>query len=175
MKKVLVIGSSGAGKSTFSRRLSDLTGIEIIHLDKLHWKPNWTEPSKEEWKATLEKAMRGEAWIMDGNYSNTLDIRIPVCDTVIFLETPPAVCVYRVLKRVTTSYGKTRPDMADDCVERFDWEFIKWIWNFENRSKPKMEKLLELFKNEKTIIRLKSKREVEDFFRNLVENEVKSN
>ncbi len=175
MKKVLVIGSSGAGKSTFSRRLSDLTGIEIIHLDKLHWKPNWTEPSKEEWKATLEKAMRGEAWIMDGNYSNTLDIRIPVCDTVIFLEMLPAVCVYRVLKRVARSYGKTRPDMADNCVEQFDWEFIKWIWNFENRSKPKMEKLLEQFKNEKTIIRLKSKREVEDFFRNLVENEVKSN
>ena len=106
MKKVLVIGSSGAGKSTFSRRLSDLTGIEIIHLDKLHWKPNWTEPSKEEWKATLEKAMRGETWIMDGNYSNTLDIRIPACDTVIFLETPPAVCVYRVLKRVTLFYKK---------------------------------------------------------------------
>ena len=106
MKKVLVIGSSGAGKSTFSRRLSDLTGIEIIHLDKLHWKPNWTEPSKEEWKTTLEKAMCGETWIMDGNYSNTLDIRIPACDTVIFLETPPAVCVYRVLKRVTLFYKK---------------------------------------------------------------------
>lgn len=163
MKKVLVIGSSGAGKSTFSRRLSDLTGIEIIHLDKIYWKPKWTEPSKEEWKATLEKATGGEKWIMDGNYSNTLDIRIPACDTVIFLETPRALCVYRVLKRVAFSYKKTRPDMAADCVERFDWEFIKWIWDFENRSKPKIERFLEQFKNEKTIIRLRSKSEVEDF------------
>ena len=163
MKKILVIGSSGAGKTTFSRRLSDLTGIEIIHLDKLHWKPNWTEPSKEEWTATLEKAMRGETWIMDGNYSGSLELRLPFCDTVIFLETPPATCVYRVLKRVARSYGKTRSDMAEDCAEQFDWEFIKWIWDFENRSKPKMERLLEQFKDEKTIVRLKSKREVKDF------------
>lgn len=167
MKKILIIGSSGAGKTTFSRRLSDLTGIEVIHLDKLHWKPNWTEPSKAEWTATLEKAVRGAAWIMDGNYSGSLDLRLPACDTVIFLETPPAVCVYRVLKRVASSYGKTRPDMAEKCAEQFDWEFIKWIWDFENRSKPKMERLLEQFKDEKTIIRLKSKREVEKFFAEL--------
>ena len=163
MKKILVIGSSGAGKSTLSRRLSKITGIEILHLDKLYWKPNWTEPSKDDWKKTLEKAMRGEAWIVDGNYSRTLDIRVPVCDTVIFLETPPAVCIYRVLKRVAQSYGKTRSDMAENCVEQFDWQFIKWIWDFENRSKPKIEKILEQFKDEKTIVRLKSKKEVEEF------------
>lgn len=172
MKKILVIGSSGAGKTTFSRNLSKLTGIEIIHLDKLHWKPNWTEPSKDDWKATLEKAMRGEAWIMDGNYSGTLDIRLPVCDTVIFLDMPPAVCVYRVLKRVASFYGKTRPDMAENCVEKFDWEFLKWIWDFENRSKPKMEKLLEQFKDEKTIVHLRSKREVEDFLAQLKAKEL---
>ncbi len=166
MKKILVIGSSGSGKSTFSRRLGEVTGIEIIHLDKLHWKPNWTEPSKDEWKETLEKAMRGAAWIMDGNYSGTLEMRLAVCETVIFLDMPRTVCVYRVLKRVARSYGKTRPDMAENCVEHFDWSFIKWIWDFENRSKPKMERLLTQFKDEKAIIRLKSRKEVEHFFAN---------
>ena len=167
MKRILIIGSSGAGKSTFSRRLGEKTGIEIIHLDKIYWKPNWTAPSNEEWKATIEKAMRGEAWIMDGNYSNTLDLRIPVCDTVIFLEMPRALCVFRVLKRVASTYRKTRLDMAEGCIEQFDWEFLKWIWDFENRSKPKIEKLLEQFKNEKTIIRLRSKREVEKFLQEI--------
>ena len=100
MKKILVIGSSGAGKSTFSRRLSEITGIEIIHLDKLYWKPNWTEPSKDEWKKTLEKAVSKKAWIMDGNYSGTLEMRLPACETVIFLDLPRTVCVYRVIKRV---------------------------------------------------------------------------
>ena len=144
MKRVLIIGSSGAGKSTLARRLSEKTGMKIIHLDKIYWKPNWVEPSKNEWKETLEKVMRdGEAWIMDGNYSGSLDIRLPACDTVIFLEISPAFCIYRVLKRVAFSYNKTRSDMAEDCPEKFDWEFLKWIWDFENRSKPKIEKLSE--------------------------------
>ncbi len=166
MKKILIIGSGGAGKSTFARRLGEKTGIEIIHLDKLHWKPNWTEPPKDEWKETLEKAMCGEAWIMDGNYSGTLEMRLVACETVIFLDMPRIVCVYRVIKRVALSCGKTRPDMAENCFEQFDWEFIKWIWDFQNRSKPKMERLLTQFRDEKTVIRLKSKREVENFFVN---------
>lgn len=174
MKKILIIGSSGAGKSTLSKKLSEKTGIKIIHLDKIYWKPNWTEPEKDEWRETLKRVMReDEAWIMDGNFSGTLDIRIPACDTVIFLETPPAVCIYRVLKRVVFSYGKTRSDMAEGCPEKFDWEFLKWIWDFENRSKQKMEKLLKQYEHEKTIIRLKSKREVKNFLDNLKTSEVK--
>lgn len=165
MKRILVIGCSGAGKSTFSRRLSKATGIEVIHLDKIYWQRDWTEPEKDEWKKTLEKVMReSDAWIMDGNFSGTLELRLPFCDTVIFLDMPRTLCVYRVLKRIAGSYKKTRPDMADGCPEHFDWEFLKWIWDFENRSKGKMEKRLEKYENEKTIIRLKSKREVENFF-----------
>lgn len=174
MKRVLIIGSSGAGKSTLSKRLSEKTGLKIIHLDKIYWKPNWVEPEKNEWKKTLEKVLRDDVWIMDGNYSNTLDIRVPACDTIIFLETSPAICVYRVLKRVASSYKKTRSDMADDCPEKFDWEFIKWIWDFENRSKPKIEKILKQYEKEKTIIRLKSKREVESFLMNFEADTVKS-
>ena len=167
MKKVLVIGSGGAGKSTFSRRLGELTGIEVIHLDKIHWRPNWTEPSKEEWREIVENSLRGEAWIMDGNYSGTIEMRIAASDTVIFLDLPRVVCVYRILKRVALSYGKTRPDMAEGCREQFDWKFIKWVWDYATRSKPKIENLLEKYQNEKTIIRLRSKREVEEFLAKL--------
>lgn len=174
-RKILIIGSSGAGKSTLSKKLGEKTGLKVIHLDKIYWKPNWTEPAKEEWKSALEKVMKDtDAWIMDGNFSGTLDIRVPFCDTVIFLEMPPAVCVYRVLKRVASTYGKTRPDMADGCLEQFDWEFLKWIWDFENRSKPKIEKILEKYKNEKTIIRLRSKREVENFLMSFDADKVES-
>ena len=167
MKKVLVIGSGGAGKSTFSRRLGELTGIEVIHLDKIHWRPNWTEPSKEEWREIVENSLQGEAWIMDGNYSGTIEMRIAASDTVIFLDLPRVVCVYRILKRVALSHGKTRPDMADGCREQFDRKFIKWVWDYATRSKPKIENLLEKYQNEKTIIRLRSKREVEEFLAKL--------
>jgi adenylate kinase family enzyme len=174
MKRVLVIGSSGAGKSTFSRRLGEKTGLEVIHLDKLHWKPNWTEPPKDEWQKTVAEALKSDSWIMDGNYSATIEMRIRAADTVVFLDFPRLLCVYRILKRVFLSYGKTRPDMAEDCKEQFDWVFVKWVWNFPNRSKPRVERLLEQYGNEKTVIRLKSRREVEDFFANDFSDTVKS-
>lgn len=167
MKKILVIGSSGAGKSTFSRRLGEATGIEVIHLDKLHWKPNWTEPSKDEWRSILANAVKGDSWILDGNFGSTIEMRVAACDTVIFLEMPRLVCIYRILKRIVVYREGNRPDMAEGCDERFDWEFIKWVWNYPKQSKPKIEKILENYKDEKTLIRLKSKRAVKNYLSNL--------
>lgn len=167
MKKVLIIGSSGAGKSTFSRRLSEKTGLPVIHLDVLFWKPNWVESDKEEWKKNLENAMTGESWIMDGNFSGTIPMRLEKCDTVIFLDMPRVLCVYRILKRLVTYRKGTRPDMAEGCDEKFDWQFLKWVWHYPNRSKPKVEKMLAEYQNTKTIFRLKSKKEVERFFSRL--------
>jgi adenylate kinase family enzyme len=174
MKKILVIGSSGAGKSTFSRRLGEKTGLKVIHLDVLHWKPNWTEPPKDEWKKTVENALKGDAWIIDGNYSNTMEMRLKSCDTVIFLDFPRVLCVYRILKRVALYHKYTRPDVAEGCDEKFDWTFVKWVWNYPTRSKPKVEALLKSVRNEKTVIRLKSRKEVENFFANNFSDAVKS-
>jgi|SRR5215213_8957243 len=170
MKKVLVIGSSGAGKSTFARLLGEKTGLPVIHLDRLYWKPNWVETTdKDDWKITVRKALAGDAWIIDGNYSGTLAMRVEKCDTVIFLDMPRSLCVYRILKRLAFHRPGTRPDMTEGCEERFDWEFIKfikWTWNYPSRSKPKIEALLKRCENEKTIIRLKSKRDIENFLAN---------
>ena len=166
MKKVLVIGSSGAGKSTFSRRLGEATGLPVIHLDTLFWHPNWVESSKDEWVIKVEEALKGDSWIMDGSFSGTLAMRLEACDAVIFLDLPRVVCVYRVLKRLALYRKGSRPDMAEGCDEKFDWQFLKWVWNYPTRSKPKVEALLNSFKNEKTIIRLKSKKEIENFFDN---------
>jgi adenylate kinase family enzyme len=163
MKRILIIGSCGAGKSTFARRLSEVTGLEVIHLDKLYWKPNWVETDKKEWRKTVERAMQGEEWIIDGNYGGTMEMRLEKCDTVIFLDLPRTTCVYRVLKRVAFYKKGSRPDMADGCDEKFNWEFVKWTWNYPKRSKPKVEALLKRFEKEKTVIRLASKREIENF------------
>ncbi|MDQ2747323.1 MAG: DNA topology modulation protein [Acidobacteriota bacterium] len=167
MKRILVIGSSGAGKSTFSRRLGKIVGIEVVHLDKLHWKPNWTEPSKDEWQKILAEAVKKDSWIMDGNYSRTIEMRVAACDTVIFLDMPRVVCIYRILQRVAFYYGKHRPDMAEGCNEQFDWKFLVWVWNYPNRSKPIVEKILKEYEGEKTVVRLSSKRAAENFLINL--------
>lgn len=174
MKRILVIGSSGAGKSTFAKRLGTATGVKVIHLDQIHWKPNWTEPPKEEWRATLEDALKGEAWIMDGNFGGTMEMRMAACDTVIFLELPRLVCIYRILKRVARHYGKKRPDMAEGCNEKFDWKFIKWVWNYPEKTKPKAEAIMNKFRDEKTVIRLTSRKEIESFFARFSSDAIKS-
>lgn len=164
--KILVIGSSGAGKSTFSRRLGAASGIEVIHLDRLYFSPNWVEMPKYRWKEKVAEILQADSWIIDGNYSGTMETRIAASDTVIYLELPRLVCVFRILKRGVVYFGKTRPDMAKGCNERFDWDFVKWVWNYPSRTKPKVEAMLEKVQGEKTVIRLASKREIEKFFVN---------
>ncbi len=174
MKRILIIGSSGAGKSTFSKRLGEVTDLPVIHLDTLFWNPGWVETPKDEWSKKVETALQGKDWIMDGNFSGTLTMRLEKCDTAIFLDLPRTICVYRVLKRVALYRKGSRPDMADGCDERFDWEFVKWTWNYPTRSKPKVETLLNKYRNTKTIIRLTSRKEIENFFVKYLSNTVKS-
>ena len=163
MKKILVIGSSGSGKSTFSRRLGELLNLEVIHLDKLFWHSGWVETPKDEWRNVVEKSLHGDAWIIDGNYSATMDLRLPVCDTVIFLEIPRIICVYRILKRVVNYKKGSRSDIPEGCDEKFDWDFVKVVWSYPKLSKPKVEVLLKQFANDKTVIRLKSNKEIKNF------------
>lgn len=162
-----MIGSSGAGKSTFAKRLSRATGIPVIHLDKLYWNPGWVGTTDEaEWQAKVELVLQGDAWIIDGNYSGTLALRLQPADTVIFLDLPRALCVWRIIKRTALYRNKTRPDLGEGCPEKLDWNFVTFVrsvWNYPTRSKPKVEKLIAQNQNSKTIVRLKSKADVESF------------
>lgn len=167
MKKILIIGSGGAGKSTLARRLGEAIDIEVIHLDKLHWKPNWTGTPKDEWRKIVQTQLEKDEFIMDGNFGGTMEMRLKACDTVIYLDFPRAVCLYRAVKRALKYYNKTRPDMGEGCNEKLDFEFLHWVWTFPKRAKPEIEERLKRFGDGKTIIRLRSPRETEDFLMNL--------
>lgn len=158
-----MIGSGGAGKSTFARRLGALLGLEVLHLDAFHWHAGWVGTPKEVWRERVGELVRREAWVMDGNYSGTLAQRLAACDTVILLDLPRAVCVWRVLKRVLLSRGRGRPDMARGCPERVSAEFLSWVWNYPSRTRPRVLKLLAEHAQGKTFVRLRSRAEVEDF------------
>ncbi len=163
MKKVLVIGPGGAGKSTLARRLGALLNIEVLHLDKFYWHAGWIEMPKGEWLKTVEELLRRDAWIMDGNYSGTLDIRFEACDTVIFLDMARTLCLWRILKRAVMYRNKSRSDMAEGCHERLTLEFILWIWNYPNRSRPKIIKMLESNLEGKKIVWLRTQSDVKRF------------
>jgi adenylate kinase family enzyme len=161
MRKIVVIGSGGSGKSTFARRLGASLELEVIHLDSIYWSAGWVEMPKPEWRKTVEELLKGNAWIMDGNYSGTLETRLEACDTVIFLDLSRVVCIWRLLKRAVLYRNERRPDMAAGCPERLNWEFIKWVWEYRTRSRPKIVKLLEA--TSKQVIWLRSPEEVERF------------
>lgn len=163
MKRIILIGSCGAGKSTLAKQIHSLTGLELIHLDQLYWKPNWEEPAKKEWEQIVKSIVNKNSWIIDGNYSGTMDIRIARADTIIFLDINRWICLYRVLKRIFSQYGKVRSDVGNDCPERFDWDFLRYVFYFPVKKRPKiLEKLQKLDKN-KRVISLRSTKAVSAF------------
>ena len=166
MKRILIIGCGGSGKSTLARALGEKTGLPVVHLDKLFWKPGWIESTREEIDQKIQAEMAKPCWIMDGNYNRTMSERLRHCDTVIYLDFSRMACILGVIKRVLTTYGRVRPDMGDGCPERFDWEFLKWVWNY-NRDKrdPNYRRLKETDKAE--IIVLKNRTAVKKFLKSL--------
>ena len=161
-----MIGSGGSGKTTLARRIAARLNIELIHLDSLYWRPGWVETPKAEWLKILEEIVERDTWIMDGNYSGTLELRIRACDSVIFLDMPRRICLWRVAKRLLLNWNKTRPDMADNCRERFNPGFMLWIWGYRKRTRPKVLAMLRQSPG-KNIVVLRSQREIEEFLAGL--------
>ena len=131
MRRVLVIGPCGAGKSTLARELAERLALPLFHMDQLNWKPGWIESTPEELGAKLDAVIAGDTWLIDGTYGGTLARRLGRADTVIYLDFPIRLCVARLLRRIWTWRGKSRPDMTDGCPERFDFGFLIYLlrWN----------------------------------------------
>ena len=142
MKRVMIIGCCGAGKSTFAKKLNDKLNLELIHLDQHYWKPNWVETEKKEWEKIVRKLAAKDEWIIDGNYYGTMDVRLERADTVFYLDVSTIKCMSRVLKRIRKYKGTTRPDMPIGCKERFDFGFLHYVAIFNlTRRKNILEKL----------------------------------
>ena len=161
MKKIIVIGSPGAGKSTFARKLREKTGIPLYYLDMLWHKPDRTNVSQEEFDAGLDSILCQDEWIIDGNYLRTLERRLKACDTVFFLDYPLEVCLSGAASRI----GKKREDMPW-VEEEFDEEFRQWIIDFPRDQLPFVDKKLEQYRSKREIILFKSRQEAEYYLKN---------
>ena len=147
MKKIIVIGCPGSGKSTFSRALQKRTNLPLFYLDMLFWKADKTTVSREEFDERLGEIMQQDRWIIDGNYGRTLELRLKECDTVFFFDLPVDVCLQGARSRI----GKTREDMP--WVEQeLDEDFHRWILDFPKRELPHIYDLLEQYQNKHIVV-----------------------
>jgi adenylate kinase family enzyme len=156
-QRVVVIGSSGAGKSTFARRLGAATGIPVTHIDQLFWQPGWVQTPKPLYLERLAAVVAQDRWIIEGVNASTLDLRLPRADLLVWLERSRLVCLRRVVRRIVSSYGSIRPDMAPGCPEQLpDFEFLTYIWTFSTRIAPRIEAAIDQHGMRERTVRLSS-------------------
>jgi adenylate kinase family enzyme len=162
VKRILVLGSSGAGKSAFTRQLGRILAIETIHLDSYYWQPNWISTPPEEWDKKLEVLLKKDSWVMDGNYTASLPLRLEHADTAIFLDRGRLQSLLRCVTRFLKYRGQNRPELAPGCNEKIDWDFIKWMWNYPRDVKPSV---MQAFQSqaEMNIVILKNDNEIASF------------
>ncbi len=163
MQRIMIIGCGGTGKSTLAKRLGEKLGIPYYHLDQLYWKPGWVESKKEEWAPKVEEIANKEKWVIDGNYGSTMEIRLKRADTVIFLNRPWYVSLYRILVRTWKQHGKTRWSMTKDCPERFDLEFMHYVAVYNITRRPGILKRLNELDDTVSVYILKTDKEINAF------------
>jgi len=156
MKRAAIIGCPGAGKTTFSRKLSIITGLPLIHLDRMYYNHAYPyQTDKDSWRSRVLSEAKKELWIIDGNYASTFDIRLPQSDTIIFLDYPTYLSIWRAIKRRVQFHKKVREDMPATWKERLGWNFFVFILKFNYSIAPRMRQSLKSY-TDKNVVILKS-------------------
>jgi adenylate kinase family enzyme len=165
MHRVVVYGCSGSGKSTFSRRLGDIASLPVVHIDQLYWRAGWKPAPVEEFMAAMQQVVDTDRWIIEGCSLKTFPMRLPRADTLVWFRRGRLLCLWRVLKRVISTYGVVRPDMAPGCPERFDWNFLVWVWNFERTYAGQLEAQVAAHGQHLRVVEIRRDAEAEAFLR----------
>ena len=154
VQRVAVVGSGGAGKSTFSRELGRLVELPVLHIDHHYWRPGLIPTPSDLWRQKVAELAVEDRWVIDGNYGGSLDIRLQRADTVIILAFSRWRCMSRVLRRWWTYRG--RAVQADGCPERVDWQFLRWVWRYPVDARPRLDNALRAAGDSVAVIELTS-------------------
>ena len=153
MKRVVIIGSPGSGKSTFAAALSKKTGLPVIHLDYYyHQKDKNYQSDSKAWRKKVGELIKNDKWIMDGNYASSYDLRLPAAKTIILFNFPRYIAMWQVIKRRVKYHNKPRSDMPDTWKEKADWEFIRYVWGFKKKYDSDIRSILESYKDKEVFI-----------------------
>lgn len=130
MKRVMIIGCPGSGKTTLSHEIAKILRLPLYHLDLVMWQENWTAVPYQEFIAEQNKIIATESWVVDGNFTKSIPARIMASDTIVFLDVPRFICLYRLLKRYVKYFGKNRPDMGGGNKEAIKWAQFKFVMTY---------------------------------------------
>ncbi len=163
-RRILVIGCSGGGKTTFTKKLSTMLNLPTIHLDTHFWRSGWTSPPRVEWRKTVEQLVEQEQWIMDGTFDSTFDLRFPKADLIIILKQPKLLCLWRAFIRMLTYRNEDhRPDLPEGCPEKFDLSFYHYIWTYNRVHNPIFEENIDRFQKRESTIFLHGDKQIKSF------------
>ena len=166
----MILGPGGAGKTELATSISRRTGLPVVHLDVLFWRPGWTPATREEARSDFAAAIGGERWILDGNFlveSGHDDARFDRADTVIFLDLPRSTCLWRVLKRLVRDRRRSRPDLPEGCSEGFDLSLLRWIWRYPRTDRPRVLGILARLEPGVEVRHLRSRSDVRGYLETL--------
>jgi len=161
--RILVMGCSGGGKSTLSQKIAARFGLTYVSIDRdVLWLPGWVERAKDEQRAIIAARVQEERWILDGTNPSTFDVRLPRTDFVIWVRMPRLLCVWGAVSRWIKWMGRTRPEMAPGCIEKVDWQFLRFIWTFEEKFAPRVLAGLAQHGPDVPVLQLTSRRQMNE-------------
>ncbi len=170
LKLVMIVGAAGSGKSTLARLLGERTGLPVFHMDHIHWQSGWIERSAAEKDRLTREVHAREAWIFEGGNSRTYPERMARADTLIWLDFPFRLRIWRIIRRTIRGYGQTRPDLPDGCPERLGkgtLEFFAYNWRTRSSTRVRHQTLLADAPPHVAVHHLKSLRDVRHFLATL--------
>lgn len=163
MNRIAIIGCPGSGKSTLARTLQHILKLPLFHLDQYYWKPGWQRPERDAFKEIHDKLCDEDKWIIEGMHFRNLSYRLQRADTIIYLDAPRFIYLWRVIKRLILNYEKMTPSSPKGCPERFDWDFLKWVWNFNKRFRRSILLFMDEYRKDKPVYILRTDKDVKEF------------
>jgi len=159
MRKITIIGCAGSGKTTFAKKLSKKLDLPLHTIDSIYYRENWEKLSQDELRDKLVSIMKTDGWIIDGQYTKHIPLRLEFVDTVIFFDISKLIAIQRILKRYVMQKIGKETRLGNNKVH-FPWHQMKLVLTYPRRY---VYELLRCIQKDKTVIVFKNSREADTF------------